>query len=314
VSTPLVSIVLLTRNGGATLPATLDAIARQRADFAYEIVAVDSGSTDDTLPLLERMAREVVAIPSRSFNHGLTRNLGIERASGELIVLLVQDALPTTDHWLARLTTPLRADARVAGTFCRQLPRPHATALTKHYLDGWVAASATPRSVRLTDPAELDRLDPMARLHLCAFDNVCSCVRRSVWQQIPFRETPIAEDLEWGKAVLLRGHSLQFVPDAAVLHSHDRSAWYEFTRTYVLHRRLLELFGLRTIPTVRLLIRAILSSARLHLNCEREATRAGNGKAGLGRALALAVAWPLGQYLGALSAARRWKPLRVEGV
>jgi rhamnosyltransferase len=314
VSAPLVSIVLPTRNGGELLDETLAAIARQRTDFAYEIVAVDSGSTDGTLQRLERAAQHVVRIPPSAFNHGLTRNLGIEHARGALVVLMVQDAVPASDDWLVTLVAPLLADPQVAGTFCRQQPRPAATVLAKRYLDYWVAASATPRTVRLAGQADLDRLDPRARLELCAFDNVCSCIRRSVWERIPFPDTPIGEDIEWARAVLLAGHRLEYVPDAVVLHSHDRSAGYEFARTYTLHRRLHELFGLQTIPTMPLLARAIASSVRLHLQCEREAAREGSGRAGVGRALALAVAWPLGQYLGALSAAKRWKPLRFDTV
>ena len=313
-SAPLASIVLVTRNGGETLAATLDALARQRVDFDYEIVAVDSGSQDGTLALLQRSARQVISIPPDAFNHGATRNLAVEHARGELIVLLVQDAIPATDDWLIRLTAPLRGDPFVAGAFCRQQPRPHATAITRRYLSEWVAASPKPRSVKLTGAGELERLDPLARLHLCAFDNVCSCIRRTVWQRIPFPETPIAEDLEWGRLALLAGHRLDYVADAVVLHSHDRSAWYEFARTYVLHRRLLEVFGLRAIPNLRVLAHAIGSSARLHLDCERQASREGGGRAGLARALSLAVAWPLGQYVGALSAARGWKPIRFTAV
>jgi hypothetical protein len=135
-----------------------------------------------------------------------------------------------------------------------------------------------------------------------------------VWQQIPFADTPIAEDLEWGRAALLAGYQLEYVADAVVMHSHDRSARYEFARTYVLHRRLLDLFGLRTIPTVRSLAHAIAGSARLHLACDRQGVHEGAARAGLGRALALAVAWPLGQYLGGLSAARGWKPIRFDRV
>ena len=312
-SVPLVSIVLVTRNGGDMLRATLDAIARQRTDFTTEVVVVDSGSVDGTLPLLERAARQVIHISPESFNHGRTRNLAIAHALGELVVLLVQDALPASDDWLARLVAPLRADLRVAGAFARQQPRPHASAITRHYLNGWVAASAVSRSVSLTGAAALEKLDPRARLDLCAFDNVCSCIRRSVWQQIPFADTPIAEDLEWGRDVLLAGYRLDYAADAVVLHSHERSARYEFARTYVLHRRLLGLLGLRTIPTLGLLARAIAGSARLHVACERQGRRQGTS-VGLGRALALAAAWPLGQYLGGLSAARGWKPIRFDGV
>jgi rhamnosyltransferase len=310
---PLVSIVLLTRNGAETLPAALEAIGRQRTDFRVEIVAVDSGSTDGTPALLERVSHEVVCIDPGSFNHGLTRNLAIEHSRGDLIVLLVQDAIPATDDWLAKLTAPLRANENVAGAFCRQRPRPDASALTRHYLDTWVGASPTPRSASLT-AHELDRLGPIERLHVCAFDNVCSCLRRSVWERIPFAETPIGEDLEWAKAALLAGFRLEYVADAVVLHSHDRPASYEFARTYALHRRLHALFGLRTIPSLGGLARAIAGSMRLHLRCEREAERSRGGKAGAARALALAVAWPLGQYLGGLSAARGWKPIRGKSV
>jgi rhamnosyltransferase len=314
VSQPLVSIVLVTRNGAETLPATLEAIARQRTDFGFEVVAVDSGSTDGSLALLERSTERVMSIAPDSFNHGLTRNAGVECTGGTLVVLLVQDALPASDDWLAKLVAPLRADKRVAGAFCRQQPRPDATDLTKLYVGRWTGSSATSKRSQLEDRTAFERLDPFARLALCSFDNVCSCIRKSVWEQIPFRSTPIAEDIEWARAVLQAGHALEFVPNAVVIHSHDRPARYEFARTYLLHRRLFELFGLRTIPRTADLFRSVVGSLRLHLACERRARKTGGRPMPAGRAVALAVAWPLGQYLGGLSAARGWKPLRLGSV
>ena len=312
-SLPLVSIVLVTRNGAATLPQVLDAIASQRTDFAFEIVAVDSGSTDGTLDLLDPFVRRLVKVASPAFNHGLTRNLAMELASGELAVLLVQDAVPQGHDWLDRLTAPLRADPSVAGAFCRQQPHPGASELVRRALEAWVAAGDESRQVSLTR-AEYERLEPIDRLRACAFDNVCSCIRRSVWARIPFARASIAEDLEWGKAALLAGHQLHFAADAIVEHSHARTSRYEFARTYLLHRRLFELFELRTIPSLAGLSRAVAGSARAHLVWDRAAARAGGGSVGIRSALALAVAWPLGQYVGGLSAARRWKPYRFEGV
>src|SRR5258706_3261125 len=93
-SPPRVSIVLPTRNGAATLPDLLAALARQRTSVPLEIVAVDSESTDGTIEILRPRVDQLISIPAATFDHGLTRNLGIERASGELVVLLVQDALP----------------------------------------------------------------------------------------------------------------------------------------------------------------------------------------------------------------------------
>jgi rhamnosyltransferase len=187
----------------------------------------------------------------RAFNHGLTRNAAIEQARGELVVLLVQDAVPANDSWLAALTAPLLADARLAGTFARQRPRPDASPLTRLYLERTAVAREKPRMAAPLTSVELAALAPMDRLERCTFDNVCSCIRRSVWTRIPFRETPIGEDVEWAKEVLLAGYSLAFTPAAVVVHSHDRSAAYEFDRTYTLHRRLFELFELRTIQRCR---------------------------------------------------------------
>jgi len=303
VSGPLASVVIPTCNGAATLPALVDALSRQRVDFSFEVVAIDSGSTDGSAELLRGRADRLIAIPAGTFDHGATRNLAIEQSRGDLIVLMVQDAVPASDTWLGALTAPLRADAGLAGTFARQIPRPDASAITRRYLDVWAGGSAAPRTMAVASAAEFDSLAPPARLERCTFDNVCSCIRRSVWLSHPFRPTPIAEDLEWARDVLLAGHRLAYTPDAAVIHSHDRSAQYEFARTYVLHRRLHELFGLRTIPSAVGLARAVVSSLGTHLRCEASA-----------RAIALAVAWPLGQYLGALSSVRRWKPMRTRSV
>ncbi len=296
--TPLVSIALVTRNGAATLPALLDSLRGQRLDAAVEIVAVDSGSTDGSAALLERTVDRFVSIPASSFDHGLTRNLAIEQTQGELIVLIVQDALPVADSWLSELTAPLVADARVAGTFARQVPRAGASAITRSYLERAPVTSRASRTFPAVTPQVLGTLDPMARLQRCSFDNVCSCIRRSVWREFPFRQTPIAEDIEWARTVLLAGSRVEFVATAVVLHSHERSPAYEFTRTRALHRRLFELFELRTIPSLPRLTRSIAACLALHLRCERAHPRAWP------RAVGLAVAWPLGQYLGGRSGNR----------
>jgi GT2 family glycosyltransferase len=304
---PVVSIVLPTFNGARTLPAVLDGISRQQVDFSTELVAVDSSSTDGTFELLRGQVDRLISIEPEDFNHGLTRNLAIEQTKGELIVLLVQDAVPASDRWLAELAKPLLVDAQVAGSFARQRPYPDASSIVRHYVERWTAGSDVARTTALSSESALRALEPMAQLELCTFDNVCSCIRRTVWERHPFRSTAIAEDIEWAREVLLAGYRLSYVPRAEVIHSHDRSARYEFVRTYNLHRRLYELFRLRTIPTLPLLARAIVSSLAVHRGCLVRAAHAEPRR----RAVTLAVAWPLGQYLGALAGMRGWKPIRA---
>lgn len=291
-----------TRNGMRTLPGVVAAIQRQRVPFGFETIALDSGSTDGTVEFLADRVDRLLTIAPDEFDHGATRNRGIVQAQGAFVVLIVQDAEPASDDWLASLVEPLMRDPRIAGAFARQRARPGARPLTQHYLTRWLGASDQPRIVDL-DEGAYGALTPLERLDRCTFDNVCSCIRRSVWVSHPFVPTPIAEDVAWAKAVLLAGHTLAFAPAAEVLHSHDRSVRYELMRTYVLHRRLFVLFGVRTIPTLPALARAISSSVGLHLRIERSV-----------RSLLLAFAWPLGQYLGGAAAAGRWPVERIGGV
>jgi rhamnosyltransferase len=297
----------------ATLPATLDAIVGQRSGFPFECVAVDSGSTDGTIDLLRARVDRLYEIPPESFDHGLTRNFGIERCRGSLVVLLVQDALPQSPEWLENLAAPLLADACVAGSFARQVPRPEASAVTRYYAERWLAHDTRPRTITIGDRKEWEALAPVARYERCVFDNVCACVRKSAWERIPFRKTPIAEDLEWARDVLLAGHTLSFAPDSVVVHSHERSCRYELHRTYLVHQRLRALFGVSTVPDIATLMRGIVTSMIRHVSCTMRDERRGRG-AQLMRALGLAVAFPLGQYLGARSHDRQREFLRPAGV
>jgi glycosyltransferase involved in cell wall biosynthesis len=310
--TPRVSIVIPTLNAGETLEDVLAAIRSQDCDRSWELIAIDSGSTDRTLDRLARHGVRVLRAPPGLFNHGATRNAALAAARGEFAVLLVQDAVPASRRWLQALLQPLISDPTVAGSFARQEPAPDASAVTTYYLSRWVAAGAAPRTIGPLTRGQFDRMSPADRHTTCAFDNVCSCVRLSVWRRHPFATTPIAEDLEWGRDVLLAGYRLTYAADAVVRHSHERSVAYELQRTYLVHHRLQELFGLATVPTIRSLIRSV--AATVPHNTRIAATDAARGSVGIIRAAALGVAMPLGQYLGA-RAAREGRPLlRTTGI
>jgi rhamnosyltransferase len=314
-ATPLVSVLLLTRNGAGTIPAVLAAIGTQERSFPLEVVAVDSGSGDGTLDILRSSVDRLIEIPPGAFNHGTTRNLGIDACRAPFVVLIVQDAEPGSPIWLSRLVAPLQEDEGVAATYARQAPRPGASAVMRAYLDRYAAAAVEPRLQSLGGPDALAALTPAERLAACTFDNVCSCVRRTVWQAHPFKATRIAEDVEWARDVMLAGHCIKYVPEAVVLHSHDRPARYELMRTYLVHQRLRRLLGLAAVPSLSALARSIAVSAGAHTRWVLSAPIGIESKlAQLPRALALAVAFPLGQYLGAKSADTGREYLRVRGI
>lgn len=312
---PLVSVLLLTWNAGPRLPVVLDALVRQEAPFAFEIVAVDSGSTDETVDRLRQAGVRLLSIERAEFNHGTTRNAGVAACRGTFVVMLVQDAEPDGSDWLARLVAPLVEDETLAGSYARQVAPADAGSVPRAYLARYAGAAETPRVQALPGRDAFVALSPSGKLDACTFDNVCSCIRRSAWSAHPFPRAPIAEDLEWARDVMLAGYRLAYVPGARVRHLHDRPAGYELRRTYLVHQQLRRLFGLRTIPSLAHLARAVAVSLASHARWVVASDTPWPRKvAGLPRAAALAFALPLGQYLGGKSAESGRELLRVRGV
>jgi rhamnosyltransferase len=312
-SDPAVTVFLPTRNGGAELATVLRLVQEQELDRSFEILVIDSGSTDGTIELLERAPLRLLRIPRSEFNHGLTRQRAVEEARGEIVAMLVQDAQPADRRWLQALVEPF-SDAEVAGVYSRQIPRPDANPFIRRRLGAWAAASLEPRIQSIESPAAFETLPPLERMSLAVFDNVSSAVRRSVALEIPFDRKQFGEDIDWGRRVVLAGHELVYEPRSAVVHSHDRSAWYELRRIYLDHQNLHRTFGVHTVPDLESLIASLRWEVRENLAAVAEDSRL-NGWRRLGwrlRSLPHACAGSLGQYLGARSVRplerSRWLP------
>jgi rhamnosyltransferase len=213
---------------------------------------------------------------------------------------------------LATLVEPLLQDPSIAGAFARQIPDTHASRVTAHYLSRWIASQEVGRVVGPLTSEAFARMSPSERHVACAFDNVCSCIRLSVWKNHPFAATPIAEDLQWARDVLFAGHRLAYVPDAVVRHSHERSIAYELQRTYFVHQRLEAIFGLVTVPTIGSLLRSI--AATITANARIAAQESSGRVRAVLRGTALGVAQPLGQYLGARSSRQARELSRTSGI
>lgn len=244
------SVIIPTYQGGARFAEVLSALQRQQTGLTWELLVIDSGSRDGTRELAVEAGAKVLDQDPRTFNHGATRDRAIAASGGEFAVLLVQDAVPDHPGWLEALVAPLQQDPEAAGAFSRQRPIPGGNPILDQRLLGWIAGKDEPRRRQLASRSWAE-LDPFERLDLVAFDNVSSCIRRSVWKELPFGPRPFGEDLAWATRAIRAGHALRFHPDSVVEHSHDRSAWYETRRIYCDHRNLHQLLGLHTVKTFR---------------------------------------------------------------
>jgi len=301
-----VSVVIPTKDGAATLPALLEKLFAARPSVDLEVVAVDSESQDETLSILARYPVAIHQIPPSEFNHGETRNRGIRLTAGDPIVLLTQDAVPTSSDLLEWLIRPFR-DPEVAGVYGRQIPRDDCDVVTRRQLEGWLTGRAEPALAKL-DGKALGDLSPPEQHQLCVFDNVCSAIRRADWERFPFPPAPFGEDLAWGKRAIEAGRAIAYEPRAAVIHSHRRSPHYEYQRTRICHQRLYELFGLATLPRRRDVVRAALSNLRQDIPYVlRNAPPGAERRRQLLRIAVLSIIWPLAQYRG-IRAARGVAP------
>lgn len=87
---PTVSLFVPTWNAGSEFPEIFRRMKTQELDRPYEILIIDSGSSDGTVEFLVEQGIRLIRIPNHEFNHGLTRNRGIEEARGEIVVLATQ--------------------------------------------------------------------------------------------------------------------------------------------------------------------------------------------------------------------------------
>jgi rhamnosyltransferase len=226
-----ISIVIPTKNAGEEFRDTLSAIRNQTCDA--EVVVVDSGSSDGTLELAREFGARTLSIPPESFNHGETRNLGIRNSTGQVCIMLVQDAVPIGDRWLETLVAPF-SDQRVVGVTGRHVPRPDSDIAGRWQVE--YRSEFLGEETRIQEMASWDdflTLNFEQRLRLVSFDNVCSALRRDFWEKCPFKPLLFAEDLDWGVRAMAAGHRLVYDPAVRVVHSHTRPAAYHMRRSYI---------------------------------------------------------------------------------
>jgi rhamnosyltransferase len=244
--TPTVTVAIPVRDGAGVLERTLGAVRSQRLEGVIELLVCDSGSRDDSVAIARGYGAEVIEIAPERFSHGGTRNLLMQRSSGSYVAFLTQDSEPADERWLARLLEGFGAAEDVGLVFGPYRARPEASPMVARELSEWF------RSFSPDGRARVDRLGPTERAVPARallgprgyFTDANGCVARAAWESVPFRPVPYAEDHVLAHDMLRAGYAKVYLPDAAVIHSHQYSSWDRLRRSFDEARALNAVYGL----------------------------------------------------------------------
>lgn len=273
--------MLPTRDGGARFLRCLEAL-RAQGPAADAVVVIDSGSRDGSDVAAERAGAQVLRIPSESFNHGATRNRGAEALPDELdvIVFLVQDAVPQGNDWLATLAAAALRPGVGAAT-ARQLAPAAAGPLTAASVARSPFASGAPRELGPFTQQELEGLRPQEWRSKLALDSVACAVRAPLFRAVGFRPTAFGEDALLAWDLLWGGWALAHEPAALVEHGHVYTPQTVGARYEDDARFFREQFGLRVRPHALACLKGLLAELRGDRRWRRDAAPGASLSGGL---------------------------------
>lgn len=226
-----VSVVIPTFNAGAEFVWMLRKLRTQKAIREIEIVVVDSGSSDRTVAMARQAGAKVVEILPSEFTHSYSRNLGADHATGDFLLIMVQDAYPIGDLWMYGMLRFLldHADKGLVAASCAEYSRADSdmmydSMINTHY--------------RFLGCLEVDRIgehkgdDHMALRSQGQLSDVSCLISREIFQQFRYRGD-YAEDLDLGIRLIQSGRRVAMLASIKVIHSHNRPAFYYLKRSFV---------------------------------------------------------------------------------
>jgi len=197
---PRVSFVIRTKDESMWIGKVLQCLMDQTfRDF--EIIIVDSGSTDKTLEIVKKFPIRLIQIKPEEFNYSYALNLGISKANGKYISIISGHSIPVSDSWLSDGLKNFK-DGKVAAVtgYCSSVPigylsRRLGRLFFKHY---------------------------QKRLNFNPWmTNTNSLVRKDLWEKYPFDEKlPECEDYDWASEMISRGYNVIKDPKFSIFHSH----------------------------------------------------------------------------------------------
>lgn len=228
------SLVIPVRDGGMLYRACLESVALQKVKPA-EVLIFDTESVDGSASLaatvLKKIPLRTFSVAKAEFDHGGTRNRALKQAKYPWVLFMTQDAICADAEAFGRLLTATRAKNTVA-VYGRQLPHTGASPL-----------AATARGFNYGSARIEQTMAVAQKLGIKAWfcsNSFCLWHKPALEKAGGFAEKLIlGEDMHAAARLVQAGGTVIYEPAARVHHSHNYTAWQEFSRyfdTGVFHR------------------------------------------------------------------------------
>ena len=213
-----VTIFIRTKNEERLLPRCLEGLFSQKTNVEFNVIALDSGSEDNTLSILTEYAVTVYEIPAKLFGYSWALNFGVQKSSGSLFVALSGHCVPYDEHWLEELVQPVIRNSSIAASYSRQIPWPDVSRPEREEIQ-----ATFPETESLLDEASFDKAVAAGSepYRLLKFSNAASCIRRELLIERPFLELPFSEDRAFAYDCLRGGGDLFYAAQSVIYHSHS---------------------------------------------------------------------------------------------
>lgn len=244
-----VSVVVPTLNGiGNGIEDLLASLERQTIP-PYEIVAIDSSSSDGTQELLRQRGAKLVVIPKREFRHDTVRNLGAKHASGNILLFTVQDAMFDDPSWIETGLRHLIAfDATSYST--PQRCRSSAEAFARYLAENFVVNNFSP-GVNVIGNKRWGRIvrqlpSRALKERFVHVDDTNHLVKKKRFGELGGFTGPACEDMEFGMKVVSNGDRFVYSTLSSVTHSHSYVRPEHYARRVFFDNRIIEEMLART--------------------------------------------------------------------
>lgn len=163
-------------------------------------------------------------ISKREFDHGKTRNFGVQQSDADFFVMMTDDAVPANEYLVEELLKQLHGDG-VAAAYARQLAD-----------KGSSEAEEFTRNFNYPDRSMIKTKADLPRLGIKTFfcSNVCAAYNRKIFDELGgfIKHTIFNEDMIYAARAVEAGYGIAYAAGAKVFHSHDYGCTEQFHRNF----------------------------------------------------------------------------------